>query len=85
MEGQTFFEDGIKLFGIQGKEIKATLCFCIYQEAGRKPDRTAEGQSRMSSVLRKTPTPSDFMTKEHWEKKQPKGEWILWLRPGFKF
>lgn len=63
MEGQTFFEDGIKLFGIQGNEIKVKLCFPIWQEAGRKLDRTAKGQSSMSSVLtvlRKTSTPSDF-------------------------
>lgn len=51
MEGQTFSEDGIKLFGIQGKEIKAKVCFHTQQEAGRKVDRTAKGQSSMSSVL----------------------------------
>lgn len=51
MEGQTFSEDGIKLSGIQGKEIKAKVCFHIQQEAGRKVDRTAKGQSSVSSVL----------------------------------
>lgn len=71
MEGQTFSEDGIKLFGIQGKEIKAKVCFHTQQEAGRKVDRTAKGQSSETqktlslTVLIKIPTPSDFFaTKE---------------------